>query len=229
VFIVIEGIEGSGKTTLMFGLAERLRSEGHDAVTTHEPGGTPVSDAIRDLFLRRSMEMFPLTEGLLVNAARAQHVAALIRPAVENGRIVICDRFTDSTLAYQGYGRGLDLELLRDLCKIATQGLGPDLTLLLNAPLPVARTRLGGRPGQLTLFTTKQASQQAHVRMKDRVGYVDRIESEDDAFHERVRQGFLELAHGSARHIVLDGLRSPEDLAEEALREVRSLLDAPVK
>jgi dTMP kinase len=202
MFVVVEGIEGSGKSTLMHGLAECLRAEGNDVVATREPGGTPVGDAIRDIFLNRSIAISPLTESLLVSAARAQHVAEVIRPCLAQGRIVLCDRFTDSTLAYQGYGRGVDLESLRALSGIATGGIAPELVLLLDLPVSAAR-----------------------ARMRERTGVTDRIESESDAFHERVRQGFLELA-GSLGHRVLDGALPPDRLLEMALSEVRGSLGA---
>lgn len=204
MFVVIEGIEGSGKSTLIAALAKRLRSEGHDVVETREPGGTPAGDAIREIFLNRSISIAPPTESLLVNAARTQHIVEVIEPALVAGRVVLCDRFTDSTLAYQGYGRGLDLESLRALCRIATGGLAPDLVLLLDLPVSIARSRLSERSAN-----------------------TDRIESESDAFHERVRQGFLELAR-SRGHRILDATLAQESLLEEALHEVRASLRARV-
>jgi len=198
LFVVIEGIEGSGKSTLLSGLAQRLRAEGCDVVETREPGGTPAGDAIREIFLNRAVAISPLTESLLVNAARAQHVADVVRPALAAGSVVLCDRYTDSTLAYQGFGRGLDLEALRLLCNTATAGLEPDLVLLLDAPVSVVRDRL-----------------------RQRTPAPDRIENEEDAFHERVRRGFLELAR-LPRHRVLDATLPPGELLAEALREVRS-------
>jgi dTMP kinase len=222
VFVVVEGIESSGKSTLSERLARALQEEGHDVLTTREPGGTPVSDAIRELFLKRSIDMFALTESLLVNAARAQHVDALIRPALKSGRVVICDRFTDSTLAYQGFGRGLDLNLLRVICEIATSGLVPDLTFLLDAPLSIARDRLTSRTDQLSLFSMKVSGSGPARRLKDRSS-PDRIEAEDEVFHERVRRGFLELAV-SPGHRILDATLPAERIAEQALEEVRSQL-----
>src|SRR5579862_5788330 len=171
MFVTVEGVEGSGKSTLLSGLAGRLRSDGRELVATREPGGTPIGDAIREIFLNRSISVAPLTEALLINAARAQHVVDVIAPALASGADVLCDRFVDSTLAYQGYGRGLDLDALRRLCDDATGGLVPDVTFVLDVPLAVSRAR--------TLARERLA---------------DRLESEDDAFHERVRQGFLELA-----------------------------------
>ncbi len=192
MFVVIEGIEGSGKSTLHKGLVERLSMEGRDVVVTREPGGTATGDAIRSIFLDRTLTIEPLTETFLVNAARAQHVAEVIGPALDADRLVLCDRFTDSTLAYQGYGRGLDLAALRRLCDEATGGVTADLVLLIDLPIDVARTRMQARSYAL-----------------------DRIESQDAAFHERVRQGYLELAK-SPRHRVLDGTLPQDRLLEEA-------------
>jgi dTMP kinase len=197
MFVVVEGIEGSGKSTLVAGLAEWLRSVGHDPLVTYEPGGTPAGSAIREIFLNRWIAISALTESFLVNAARAQHVVDEIRPALEAGRVVICDRFTDSTLAYQGYGRGLDLSSLRAICEIATGGLEPDLVLIVDLPVETARARMRGRAND-----------------------ADRIEAESDAFHERVRQGFLKLAD-SPRHRVLDGGQPPPQVLAAAREIVR--------
>ena len=176
------------------------------------------------------LEILPLTEALLLNAARAQHVAAVIRPALESQRVVLCDRFTDSTLAYQGYGRGLELTTLRTINKIATGGLEPDLTFVLNAPLSVALDRLSGRSDQLAFFATIAGNARpARVHLKDRSQNADRIERETGAFHERVRQGYLELALGSKQHIILDGTRPADDLAAEALAAVRGRLRLKVR
>jgi dTMP kinase len=196
MFLTIEGIEGSGKSTLLSGLSDRLRSRGREIFVTREPGGTPVGDAIRALFLERDVAIAPLTEALLVNAARAQHVADRIRPELDARRIVLCDRFVDSTMAYQGYGRGVDLAVLRSICDAATGGLQPDLTFVLDIPLALSRSRMAAR-GRA----------------------VDRLEAEDDRFYERVRDGFLALA-GGPRYRVLDATQSQEDLVERAMREL---------
>lgn len=200
-FVVIEGIEGSGKSTLMGGLGAALRAEGYGVVMTREPGGTAVGDAVRAIFLDEPIPIAPWTEVLLVNAARAQHACDVIRPALAAGRIVLCDRFTDSTLAYQGYGRDLELDLIRNVCAVAARGIEPNLTLLVDLPVNVARSRMRERPGA-----------------------ADRIEREDDAFHERVRRGFLTLAQASPSHRILDGTQAPERVLEEALDAVRGLL-----
>jgi dTMP kinase len=205
MFVVIEGIEGSGKSTLVSALAERLRGEGHDVLVTREPGGTPLGDAVRKIFLDRQTAIEPLTEALLVNAARAQHVGEVIRPALAANKIVVCDRFTDSTIAYQGYGRGLDLVSIRAMCDTATEGLEPDLVLLVDVPVGLARARL-----------------------QERSQALDRVERENDRFHELVRHGYLELAH-SPRHRVLDGALPREPLLERALREVREWMNVRVR
>jgi dTMP kinase len=169
--------------------------EGREVVATREPGGTATGDAIRSIFLDRTLTIEPLTEAFLLSAARAQHVAEVIRPALEQNRLVLCDRFTDSTLAYQGYGGGLDLASLERLCDEATGGIRPDLVLLIDLPVEVARARL----------------QERYV--------LDRVESRDAAFHERVRHGYLELAK-SARHRVLDGTLARDRLLEDAWNSI---------
>jgi dTMP kinase len=196
MFVTVEGIEGSGKSTLLAGLAERLRAQNREVVTTREPGGTPVGDKVRAIFLDRSLTIDALTEALLVNAARAAHLAAIIQPALRQGKIVLCDRFVDSTIAYQGYGRGIDLATLREVCRIATADLQPDLTFVLDIPLDVSRARTRARHPE-----------------------PDRLEAEDDGFHERVRRGFLELARGP-RHLLLDGTQSAEDLVDRAAEAI---------
>jgi dTMP kinase len=201
VFVTVEGIEGSGKSTLLRALAEWLRAAGHDPLLTREPGGTPIGDAIRALFLDRGMAIDSLTEAMLVNAARAQHVSDVIRPALLAKKIVLCDRFADSTIAYQGYGRGIDLDFLKVLCRAATGGLEPDLTLLIDVPVELSRRRIEGKRS-------------------------DRLEAEDDAFHERVRNGFLELASASARYRVLDGTLAAGDLLAHAQRALAQPLRA---
>lgn len=195
MFVTVEGIEGCGKSTLLSGLAERLRLGGHNILVTREPGGTPVGDAIRKIFLEPGLQLAPLTEALLINAGRAQHVVDAIGPALRHGTIVLCDRFVDSTLAYQGYGRGIDLEMLRAQCEAATGGLEADVTIVLDIPVAVSRERVAARRAQ-----------------------IDRMEAQDDAFHQRARDGFLKLAEGNSRYRVLDGTKPPEELVAQAHR-----------
>jgi dTMP kinase len=196
MFVTLEGIEGSGKSTLLLGMAQRLHAAGRAVTTAREPGGTPIGDAIRAVFLELDLTIAPLTEALLLNASRATLVADVIRPALARGDIVLCDRFTDSTLAYQGYGRGIGIASLREICAVATQGLLPDLTLVLDIPVDVSSARLQGRAAA-----------------------TDRMERETNAFYQRVREGFLELAIGESRMRVLDGAQTPETVLEAAMAE----------
>ena len=171
VFLSLEGIEGTGKTTQARLLSERLSDEGHDVVLTFEPGGTVIGSRIREiLLLPEHLEMYAITELLLYNAARAQHLAEKILPAIKEGKIIITDRFSDSTVAYQGYARGIDMALIMSLDRLATGGLQPDLTILfdLDAETGLARNRDANK--------------------------TDRIELEDIAFHRRVREGYLAIA-----------------------------------
>jgi dTMP kinase len=203
--VTLEGIEGSGKSTLGIGLVQKLTEAGHAPLMTREPGGSELGNEIRSLFLARRprIPIDPLAEAFLVNAARAQHVVAAIAPALAAGRVVLCDRFVDSTLAYQGYGRGLEIERLRQICTLATRGLLPDVTLLLDVPVAVSRARLGTRGGE-----------------------ADRLESEPEEFHERVRAGFLALATVSPRFHTLDGNQPPERTLEAAWRIVAAQLES---
>lgn len=186
-FVTFEGPEGAGKSTHLGMLAERLRAQGLTVQTTREPGGTPLGEAVRGLlqFDTAGESPVPRAELLLFLASRAQLVATVIRPALERGEWVLCDRFCDSTFAYQGYGRGMDVAELRGLNAFATGGLMPDLTLLLDIPQAESRLRVAGRNGP-----------------------ADRFESERDAFHGRLAEGFRALA-GQApdrfRRIASDG------------------------
>jgi dTMP kinase len=201
-FITVEGIEGCGKSTLVAALSERLRASGKEIIVTREPGGTPVGDAIRQIFLQPGLEIAPLTEALLINAARAQHVLDVIGPALRRGAIILCDRFVDSTLAYQGYGRGIDMTFLRELCTTAAGGLVPDLTFVLDIPVAISRERACARD----------------------VGAGDRMEREGTQFYEWVRNGFLDLAQQSRRYKVVDATKPPEDVAAEAYRVIGALV-----
>lgn len=171
MFITFEGPEGSGKTTQIRLLAAYLRACGHDVVTAREPGGTPIGDQIRAcLHDTANTAMSPTAEVLLYSASRAQLVAEVIRPALAAGRVVLCDRYADSTMAYQGYGRGLDRSMLATLTAIATGGLSPDLTLLLD--MDVAR---------------------GLTRRRDEGEEMNRLDLEAIEFHNRVRAGYLAL------------------------------------
>ncbi|WP_426354395.1 dTMP kinase [Exiguobacterium sp. R-39] len=189
-FITVEGPDGAGKTTQLQLLADRLTAEGYDIVITREPGGTRIGNEIRSLILNPDFqEMDEMTEILLYAASRAQHVNELIRPALAAGKVVLCDRFIDASIAYQGYGLGYSIEQVRSINQQATNHLTPDRTYLFN----------------LSVADSKQ-------RMMDR-GTLDRIEQRDDAFRQRVYGGFLTLAEQEPERIQLvDATQSIEAL-----------------
>jgi dTMP kinase len=187
-FITFEGIDGCGKTTQLRMLAQWLRDHGKDVIETVEPGGTSIGRQIRKILLDpASADIQPRAELLLYFASRAQNVDEVIRPALDAGRTVLCDRFTDSTLVYQGCGRGLDSEVVRDLDRIACRGLRPDVTILIDIDLESSLTRA--------------------KRRNERTGPAEsRIDDESAAFHERVRHGYLALAKAEPdRIVVIDG------------------------
>ena len=205
-FITFEGPEGGGKSTHIRLLAERLRAEGRTVLVTREPGGTPLAEKIRGL-VREELDDPPVTrsEVLLFLAARAQVVSQVIRPALARGEWVLCDRFADSTFAYQGYGRGIDVGLLRNFNDFATEGLVPDLTILLDVPLEVSRSRLAARQA-----ATATAA--------------DRIEQAGVMFHRRLREGFLELAQAEPnRFAVIDSSGGVEQVAAAVAAAVSRL------
>ena len=187
---------------MLAGLAERLRADGISVVTTREPGGTPLGARIRGLVLSPEERVAPATEALLMTADRAQHVADVIRPALARGEWVLCDRFASATLAYQGFGHGVPLGTLQTLIATAVGTLAPDLILLVDIPADVSRTRVA-------------------ARSVDSGRLADRMEREDEAFHRRVRDGYLRLARENPSFRVLDGLRPAETLIDEALAIVR--------
>ena len=210
-FITFEGPEGSGKSTHIRLLAEYLSERGIAVTLTREPGGTPTGESIRHLLQHNGAGESPTdrTEVLLFLASRAQHVERLIRPALAEGRWVLCDRFDDSTLAYQGYGRGFDLSELRAVNRFATNGLTPDLTVLLDVSPETSRLRLSAR----------------HAQTSDGP---DRIESEADAFHVRLRCGFLELARQNPGRIaVVDAERDLNLVADDVRAAVTQRLMCP--
>ena len=193
LFITLEGPDGSGKTTQARLLAKWLTAQGYSLLTTREPGGTRIGEAIREVVHDCALtEMAPQAEILLYSASRAQLVAEVIRPALAAGKIVLCDRYFDSTYAYQGYGRRLPLEALRAITDFAVQGLIPDLTLYLDVSPEIGlqrRTRSGGE--------------------------MNRLDREALAFHERVRVGYLELAAAEpSRWHIIDAQCPPEDVQQ---------------
>lgn len=212
LFITLEGPDGAGKTTQAARLVDRLRGEGYEVVPVHEPGGTDLGVDVRALLVRRGgSPIVPVAEALLFSACRAQLVAEVVRPALERGAIVVADRFADSTLAYQGAGRGLDLAQLQSLIEIATADLAPDLTILLDVPteLGLARLRSGGKrangpQSQLTFFE--------EIKLPE--GW-NRFEDEEAAFHQRVREAYLDLARrGPERWLVIDATLPTDEVAE---------------
>jgi dTMP kinase len=206
-FITFEGGDGSGKTTQVKALKNHLIARGKSCISTREPGGTSLGRLIRQALLEVGSQ--PITspaELFLYLADRAQHMQEIILPALERGKVVLCDRHTDSTLAYQGYGRGIDLGLLRSLNDVASRGIRPDLTLLFDCPVEIGLSR-----------TTQRQSQAATPRSRE-----DRFEREKIEFHEKVRMGFLELARAEPQRFrIIDATRS----AAEVGREIRNIID----
>lgn len=197
VFITLEGADASGKSTQANLLADALRAEGKEVVVTREPGGTPLGEAVRELLLGHHA-MTPVAEALLFAAARAQHVAELIRPALDAGRWVVCDRFIDSSLAYQGVARDLGIERVLAINEPATNGLMPDLTLVLDVPPSVTEERVSG-PG-------------------------DRIESEGIAFQQTVAAAYRDLAMRFPERITLvPGMGTPEQVHASVMAAVAIL------
>jgi len=206
-FITFEGVEGSGKSTQIRLAGEFLQALGLTVVVTQEPGGTPLGERIREILLNRGgFDISGEAEVFLFAAARAQHADAVIRPALESGKIVLCDRFSDATIAYQAYGRGLPLESVREICRLASRGLSPDLTLLFDLPveegLARALQRIAGRGGGAR---------------------EDRFEREHLDFHRRIREGYLAVARQEPGRVRI--LDASKDI-ESTRQEVRSILSA---
>ena len=206
-FITFEGTEGSGKSTQLKMLAASLRADGHEVVETQEPGGTPVGVQIRHVLLSaENRELCPTAELLLMFASRAQNVDQLILPALAAGHVVLCDRFTDSTLAYQGTARGLGAEVVYELDRIACRGLVPNLTLLIDIDAETGLERAR--------------------RRNDRTRDADtRMEQQAVAFHRKVREAYRQLAAEDPRRVrLIDGARSREAVAADVWNAVGSLL-----
>jgi dTMP kinase len=191
MFVSFEGIDGAGKSTHIARLKQHLADRGREICLTREPGGTPLGESIRDWVLHQPVDV--VTEVLLMFAARAEHLEKVIRPALASGQVVLCDRFTDATMAYQGAGRGVDMGLLRTLADQVEAGTRPALTVLFDVPPAVSKARLEGLKAP------------------------DRFEREQQDFFARVRQGYLDLAQAEpGRFVVLDASQ-PMDAVTEAL------------
>jgi len=202
LFITLEGIDGCGKSTQREMLAEQLKRRGFEIVVTREPGGSVIGEGIRQLLVSdASVHIASTTELLLYVAARAQHVAELIRPSVDAGRIVISDRYTDSTVAFQGYGRGLDLDVIERLNRFATGGLKPDLTIVFDLDPNTARSRSGSRPvgGLLGAFDEQHAD--FHARM--RAGYLRMAQNEPSRIRVVDASGSADETHAQVMSVVL--------------------------
>ena len=196
MFITLEGVDGAGKSTHVAGIADLLRARGKDVVVTREPGGTPLGESLRTLLLEQPMHVD--TETLLVFAARREHLAQVIAPALDAGRWVLCDRYTDATYAYQGGGHGVPAERIEELD--AWMGVVPDLTLVFDVPAEVARRRRAGSAIP-----------------------PDRFEREDPAFFDRVRRVYLQRARLDPRRVrIVNGDRSPEEVKNE-LQDILSV------
>lgn len=208
LFITFEGIEGSGKTTLMELVARALEHNGLDCVLTREPGGTSLGLSLRRVLLDPSAAEISSTAELMLFAAdRAQHVAEVIRPALDDGSVVLCDRFSDATLAYQGYGRGIDLEVIKTVDSHARGKTAPDMTVLIDLAVETG---------------LKRARSRNDARDNDSDGPPEsRIDDEETAFHQLVRDGYLRLAEEEQhRFLVLDGSQDPETLSDAVTKEL---------
>ncbi len=211
MFISFEGIEGSGKTTNIRHAVGFLRDKGHDCVITREPGGTRIGEKIRAILLDpSSKEMDPLTELLLYTADRAQHIKELIAPFLSAGKSVVCDRYYDATVVYQGYARGLDTELILRLHRLLFKNLKPDITLLLDLPPEIGLSR---------------AWKQIDNGDRDRVE--TRFEKETLLFHKKVRSGYLEMARlEPERFRIIDASKEPDQVRKEIIRTLSEEIDA---
>jgi dTMP kinase len=197
LFVTFEGGEGAGKTTLIERLEKYFLSQGRSVLRTREPGGTPLGEEIRKILLHHKGPLSPYAELALFLASRAQHVQEVIRPAIERGEIVLCDRFNDSSVAYQGMARGLGMQEVAQVADFLSEGLKPDLTLYLDIDPKEGLRRAGNARAQ------------------------DRIESETLAFHTKIREAYLEIARKEPkRFVLLDASKSPDEVFKEALKHV---------
>ena len=208
-FVTLEGVDGSGKSTVLSHLGQALAAQGYPVVLTREPGGTDIGRAIRAVLLDvESTGMSPLCEAMLYAADRAQHISEVIRPGLEVGNLVLCDRFTDSTLAYQSFGRGLERAWVEQLCEVAADGLVPDKTLLLDLPVEEGFRRLAHRRA-----TQDEGRREA------------RLDEETIAFHRRVYAGYRALAEANPdRFVIVDASRPVEEVVRACLEVLAPLL-----
>lgn len=203
LFITFEGGEGAGKSTQSRRLKSALEEKGYDVVLTREPGGTPEAEKIRDLLVQRDGGNWtPMAECLLFFAARQMHVETLIKPAITSGKIVICDRFTDSTIAYQGYGHGFDISIIHQMETLTLNGFKPDLTFILDLPVEDGLAR--------SLRQKNVADGKENTE--------DRFEKLKRDFHEKLRQGFLSIAREEPeRCVVVDALTGPDEISDKII------------
>lgn len=199
LFITFEGADGCGKTTQLMLLAKGLKAKGYDVIVTREPGAKGLGEKIREILLNYDGEVSSKCETFLFLADRAQHMDVIVRPAVEKGKIVLCDRHTDSTVAYQGYGRGLDIERINALNNIATGGDKPDLTFVFDIDAETSMQRVGSEK--------------------------DRMESAGVEFFNRVRHGYLEIAHNEPQRVkVIDASKSIEEIHKDVVDLFRQVI-----
>lgn len=202
MLITFEGIEGCGKTTQIELLYDYLEKRGHKVIKTREPGGTPFGESLRNAFLHAKVKVYPLSELLVFMAMRAQHIDELILPALKEGAIVLCDRFTDASYAYQGYGRGIDLSVIETLNKLVTKEIKPDLTILLDCPVEKGLTR------------------------KAESALMDRFEKEELSFHRKINNAYEKLAEENPeRFFVIDGTLDIETIHQTIRKKVEDLLN----
>lgn len=215
LFIVFEGIEGSGKTTQVKKAGDYLAKRNIPFIVTSEPGGTLLGEELRQLLLHKTtLPLGTKTELLLFAADRAQHVEEIILPALRNGKVVLCDRFSDATIAYQGYGRGWDIDVIRQMNNFATQSLRPNLTFLLDVPVDIGLRRVARR-------TSSGATPKGIKETLD-----DRFEKEKESFHVRVRDGYLLLAEDEPeRFRVIDGLMDVSQIHREICGVLEELIE----
>jgi dTMP kinase len=204
LFITFEGGEGSGKSTALKKINELLIEKGYQTVLTREPGGTPISEEIRNVILdKKNTDMDRLTEALLYAASRRQHLVQKVWPALKEGKIVLCDRYLDSSLAYQGGARGIGIDKVLDINMFATEGTFPDMTLLFDIKPEIGLARIAANAGR----------------------EVNRLDLEKMSFHEGVRKTFLELAERyPERYVVIDASKSPEEVLRDAMDAILAKL-----